>query len=269
MRGFSVSLWVFLIILSFALPLRAKETSREYNPQVAERIFERSVRKFFDAFDQDDFLKRLEKLEDGKNLKEKQFKKFKKIRLKAQRIRAVYEFFDRRHTTPEAFDYFVIQYGKLKDALVVGANYEPYLLNLKIFLMQNNLTEILSDFQPTSFESYSAYLRDRFDKFEKWSKKNQLSLKKYHKLRKGLRGLYFVIKSIKSDEEPAEDLALQIKTLENAMGIVNDRLQQKEMLSEYVPEKIGVPVAALGLITKSRQVLLTTRSCRKILGPKR
>ncbi len=267
MRGHFKAIFVFLF-LGCVLPFAAFANlswHQQYSTQMAGEIFDLSREKFLKKFDQEQLVKVLQQIQKKDELTPKQFRKLKRIRLRAQRLRAVYEFFDERHHTPELFDRFVVLYGKLKDALSAEADARPQAANLLGFLKTNHVASLLEDFQPARLQSLTQYAEARFEKLNKWADKNKLPVKKYHKLRKGLRSIYYVLNFLEIAH--TEELMGDLEDLELSMGSKHDRVEEREILHRKHPEKLDVPSRAPSLVEKSQQVLLEPRKYHSCVGP--
>lgn len=227
-----------------------------YNREVAQKIFDRAVRKFREDFPQEHFVEILKKVRDGEKVSKSEEKIVVDSRLRAQKIRAVYEFFDVRHETPQDFNEFVISWGKLKDSLNAGTDMRDYARDLLKSIKNGCLDFLEDEFEPAELRSLEEYTNQRLEKMEKWAAKDKLSLNKYHRLRKGLRSLYFIFKSLKLDQGETESLVLEIKMNEREMGFIHDRLEERDMRDESVPEKLKVPAAVPSLIENSQHILL-------------
>ncbi len=256
MRGIQYLL-VLAVGCSYFSPAIAQESWREfYSRQTAQNIFDRSVRKFREDFDQQAFVLLLKKVRDSESITKSEKIFLVEGRLRAQKIRAIYEFFDERHETPRDFAEFVISWGKLKDSLHAGTDMRDHARDLLKLIKNGALDFLEDDFEPTMLKDLFEYINRRLEKMEKWASKDQLSLNKYHRLRKSLRSIYFVFKSLKLDHGEAEDLVLSIKENEQKMGLIHDRLEERELRNERVPEKLSIPAAVPSLIENSQRILL-------------
>jgi hypothetical protein len=256
MRGIQYLLALAVWFGHFSPAVAQDSWRSHYTRQTAQKIFDRSVRKFRENFDRQNFVIVLKKIRDGEPITKTDEIMLVDGRLRAQKIRAVYEFFDERHETPWDFDWFVISWGKLKDSLNAGTDMRDHARDLLKLIKNGALDFLEEDFEPAELKDLAEYTDRRLEKMEKWASKDRLSLNKYHRLRKGLRSIYFVLKSLKLDEGETENLVLSIKENEQKMGLIHDRMEEREMRDESVPEKLSVPAAVPSLIENSQRILL-------------
>lgn len=276
MRGHLTN-FIFLIQLVLVVGLslfvlfprksEAQLLKEKYSKSKTEQEFEKRKEKFLKNFSQKDFIDYLESLAEGEKPGPKDLDVIKKHRQKTQRLRSYYDYFDTRHEVPADFDRFVVLLGKLKDAISAGASPKPYARDLLAYLKGRDLDEMLRDFRPSSYKEMAAFTSERLAKLEEWASADILSKKKYHKLRKGLRSLYFMLKTLGFNEGQTKDLVKRIKDLEKSMGAVHDDLEEKDIRGEEIIKKLNVPKKALPVV-QSAKVLLAKQpaSCRAVLS---
>lgn len=238
-----------------------------YNKKLSTQIFLDTKRAFIRDFDQESFIRLLKDIVAGYDVFKWEVKNMKANRMKAQRLRVIFEFFDKRHQTPKGYNQFIVKYGKLKDALMADVDPLPYASDLLELLKKQKIEEILEDFRPSGLRDLRRYTRSRLENLEDLAASKKVTRRKYHKLRKGLRGIYYVLNYLNFDSDLASRLIRDISDVEQAMGLTHDFYEEKKLRGEAIPESLPIPAEAVYLIEKTKALLsLNRNSCRDILN---
>jgi hypothetical protein len=207
------------------LPKKIYVTATEKDSEKAIQI---ALRAWDEKIDQDELRKFVHQIAEGDTsiITKKSFASLKYYRKFGGRMRDNYVLFDATHDSPEAFNRFVIDFGKLNDAIRAKKANRIVKMAQRVELAIDNLPDLeaLSLFSPERRKGFQSFMKESLHELSASASQSEILVPAFHDARKSVRRLksYFQISQI-LHPDPNNKIILQyLAGIDNRMGKIQD-----------------------------------------------
>ena len=161
-------------------------------------------------------------------------KSFRAMRKPAKAMRSLLVWLDDRHDRDAVgalpFATFVTELGKLNSAIGAGVSSEIAKRSEKTLAVMRgaNFDSDIAQFVPTTNASFQTFLQGELSKVRKELRSPTISAKKFHEIRKTVRGLYFSLHFAREASTEPRALASAEALLERISGDMADVHEKQE-----------------------------------------